>query len=73
MIPAAVQDGRAADDGWQAALAAYAELDPDRLYGNAFLDTLMSQPAGAAAPAGTPAGAQTALRPPSTVSTEPVR
>ena len=42
VIPAAVQDGRAADDGWQAALAAYAELDPDRLYGNAFLDTLMS-------------------------------
>jgi FAD/FMN-containing dehydrogenase len=41
VIPAAVQDGRAADDGWQAALAALAQLDPDRLYGNAFLDDLM--------------------------------
>lgn len=40
-IPAAIQDGRPADDGWQAALAAYAELDPDGLYGNAFLDGLM--------------------------------
>lgn len=40
-IPAAMQDGRAQDDGWHAALAAYRALDPEGLYGNAFLDTLM--------------------------------
>ena len=40
-IPAAVQDGRAQGDGWQGALAMYEALDPDGLFRNAFLDTLM--------------------------------
>jgi len=39
-IPAAVQAGHASNDGWSAALATLAALDPDRVYGNAFLDDL---------------------------------
>jgi hypothetical protein len=41
VIPAAVQAGRASDDGWSAALAAYDALDPHGVYGNPFLDVLM--------------------------------
>ena len=41
VIPAAVQDGHAADDGWTAALATYTALDPHGVYGNPFLDVLM--------------------------------
>ncbi|HET9171905.1 MAG TPA: cholesterol oxidase substrate-binding domain-containing protein [Actinospica sp.] len=41
VIPAAVQAGHAADDGWGAVLAAYEALDPHGVYGNPFLDVLM--------------------------------
>jgi FAD/FMN-containing dehydrogenase len=40
-IPAAVQAGQAAGDGWAAALAVFERLDPHRVYGNAFLDGLL--------------------------------
>ena len=41
VVPDAVQAGQAADDGWAAALAVYAKLDPHKVFGNAFLDELM--------------------------------
>ena len=41
VVPAAVQAGHAADDGWNAALATYNALDPHGVYGNPFLDALM--------------------------------
>jgi hypothetical protein len=40
-IPAAVQAGQPAGDGWDAALATFERLDPHRVYGNTFLDELM--------------------------------
>ena len=41
VIPAAVQSGHAANDGWSAALKTLDTLDPHRVYGNPFLDELM--------------------------------
>lgn len=40
-IPAGVQAGQAAPDGWAAALSTLDRLDPHGVYGNAFLDELM--------------------------------
>jgi len=40
VIPDAVQAGQASNNGWSAALATLADLDPHHVYGNAFLDDL---------------------------------
>ena len=40
-IPAAVSAGQAADDGWSAALSILTAYDPNAIFSNPFLDTLL--------------------------------
>ena len=40
-VPAMYTTGQAANDGWSAALATLDSYDPNRIFSNSFLDTLM--------------------------------
>jgi hypothetical protein len=40
-VPAAVSAGQPADDGWSAAVSILTEYDPNGVFSNPFLDTLL--------------------------------